>query len=257
MPAIEWTNGSYAKTMEGRRLVTPDDARSLIAAIDRPALDSLAREARTYLPAVLTEMATLEDAIKHDPAFVQRRAYTFGAATPNRHVADSVDMARWFADRIDWEHDSPYDIMHKAMAGYVRSDGKRVGTQLPEPFAISLMGLQPYIQDQHVAPRDELVTIYNIQHKVASMMTAICRPDWQGWTIDRHHIRQILIMAGQPVASDVAYSTAQGCAAYHLLEGFWLAYAATYFHHVPTWAAQWATWDVAFGVHQSHCGIWG
>lgn len=255
MPAVQWETLSNLKKgeLEGSLSLTAQRARELIVAIDENAVASLADATRAYLDPVMVEIASLERALADDRAHVVRRAACFGAATPNRALGQSLGIGRYFADTIDWASADMPAITRAVMGGYL-DGGKRKMVGLPTTYIHSLVDLAPALAAGRLPERETLATYRGISQKVASMMTAVIKPDRNIWTVDRHHLRQLLALAGADArVKDISYGTSE---AYFLIEGFFLAYAGQHFPGMPVWAVQWATWNVAFGAHQSHARIW-
>jgi hypothetical protein len=169
-------------------------AREVIGAIDDTAMETLAVEAREYLPAVMTEIDELQTAIVANPAELARRAVLFGIATPNR---DEVHSLAWaMAAAPHYGARGPVDLAETTYVGPASGKQSRIG--LRQALAKSLEDV--YTRFDDVRPTDlspnTLETVRGIGPKVARMITAVANPSAHVWTVDLWHIRQLLWAAG-------------------------------------------------------------
>jgi 3-methyladenine DNA glycosylase/8-oxoguanine DNA glycosylase len=225
-------------------------AYEMIESVDDRAMDALATEARTYLPAVMTEIVQLQSAIVASPAELAKRAVLFGISTPNR---DEVQSLAWaMAAAPHYRVHAAVALTETTYASPTTGKPSRIG--LRQSLAKSLEDV--YARFDDVRPRDltpeTLERVRGIGPKVARMITAVANPDAHVWTVDLWHIRQLLWAAGL----EYRVRASVDARAYGVLERRWLQYRDEHFADVPPFAAQWATWNVADGRHNPHNSLW-
>jgi hypothetical protein len=225
-------------------------ARELVARVDDGAMAELASVSRHYLPPVLAEIGELQTATAHNPAELARRAVLFGIATPNRDETHSLAWAMSAASQ--YRTLSPEALANATYTSPTNGQTCRIG--LRQSLASSLADVYARFDDVRPAELtpETLETVRGVGPKVARMITAVANPDAHVWTVDLWHIRQLLWAAGLEyrVRATVAAN------AYPILEDRWLQYRDDYFSDVPTWSAQWATWNAADGRHNPHHVLW-
>lgn len=225
-------------------------AREILANVDEGAMRTLASESRAYLPAVLSEIDELQAAIVANPAELAKRAFLFGISTPNRDETHSLAWAKAAAPH--YRTRSPQDLSETLYPSPRTGQECRIG--LRQALTRTLEDV--YTRFGDVRPADltpaTLEPIPGIGPKVARMITAVANPQAHVWTVDLWHIRQLLWAAGM----EYRVRASVDARAYGLLETRWLEYRDHYFADVPTWAAQWATWNVADGRHNPHNSLW-
>ena len=225
-------------------------AREILANIDESAMQTLAEEARTYLPAVLSEIDELQTAIVANPAELAKRAVLFGISTPNRDETHSLAWAIAAAPHFGTR--SPRDLSETHYPSPRTGSACRIGLRQALTRALE----DVYTRFENVRPADlspaTLEPIPGIGPKVARMITAVANPHAHVWTVDLWHIRQLLWAAGM----EYRVRASVDARAYGLLETRWLEYRDAYFQDVPAFAAQWSAWNVADGRHNPHHSLW-
>lgn len=237
--------------------ITAGRARDLVAGIDAAMLGSLTDETRRYLPAVLAELAELDDAITRNETEVRRRAILFGCATPKCGVDVSIHVAVSVAHH-------PAEHWRDTVAGQATlrnlpfpDDGRRrkattYSAPMPPSLAARYAAASHLLEDPSVLNESVLEACKGIGPKVARMCLAVAFPHARRFTIDLWHGRQLLAMNGLDYRVNVGIDAA----AYATLEAFWLQWADDNFPGVPTFAVQWATWNVCAGRHRTHRRLW-
>lgn len=222
------------------------DARDIAAHVDWRAMGEIAKEAHRYLPEVMAEIQTLEDAHAASPERMKVRAFLFGIATPHRDESQAIAWAKQVEDLID-ELD-PDAMAHFAYVSPITGKRVNLGTYQAVAGAIR-SGIARNVWHGNLA---DLEATPGVGPKVARMIQAVLDPHAVSWTVDLWHARQLLWASDR----DYRVAAAVSAAAYGILEGVWLSYAAQYFPGVPTWAVQWATWCAADGRFVSHQALW-
>lgn len=225
-------------------------AYAIIEAVDDDAMATLATEARAYLPAVMTEVTQLQAAIVANPEELAQRAVLFGISTPNR---DEVQSLAWaMAAAPHYRTEAPEVLVETTYASPSTGKASRIGLRQSLTRALE----DVYARFEDVRPDDlhpqTLEPVWGIGPKVARMITAVANPEAYVWTVDLWHIRQLLWAAGL----EYRVRASVDARAYGVLEARWLQYRDAYFADVLPFAAQWATWNVADGRHNSHNRLW-
>jgi hypothetical protein len=238
--------GDRAMPMES---IGRDAAAELVSRVSWDRMATLADATRPYVPAVLAEIDTLQDARRRRPAALARRAVLFGIATPNRDERDSLSWAL-AADRA-----AATDPAELAATRYTHvatgRDDCRMGLREQLAKAIADVDALRGAGPADLTP-ERLTVVRGVGPKVARMITAVANPDARVWTVDLWHGRQLLWAAGLEYRCKVAI-TPPGYAA---LESLWMEYRDRYLPDLPMFAAQWSTWNVADGRHNSHAALW-
>jgi hypothetical protein len=226
-------------------------ARELVARVDDGAMAELAEVSRAYVPAVLAEISELETARVANPRELARRAILFGIATPNRDETDSLGWALAAAPRFG--DVSPADLSETRYRSLkTGQDGNKIGLRQSLTGAIA----DVYARLGDAAPPEltpeRLETVRGVGPKVARMVTAVANPNARVWTVDLWHARQLLWAAGL----EYRVRASVDAAAYPILEERWLTYRDEHFGDLPTWCAQWSTWNAADGRHNPHHALW-
>ena len=225
-------------------------AAELLRMVDLGAMQQLAGAARQYVPAVRAEIDELKSAIAKNPHAVARRALLFGISTPNNDERDSLCFA--LATYPRFGKVGPRALAQTRYPSAVSGTRRRVGM-----YQDIARGLKDIYRDfSEATPADlhpeALERVHHIGPKVARMVTAVANPDAHVWTVDLWHARQLLWAANLEYRVKASVSAT----GYPALEQFWLDYRDEYFSDQPVWVAQWSTWDVANGQHESHRALW-
>lgn len=247
------TDCANKRNISGTVNITAGLARELIAGMDAAMLGSLTDETRRYLPAVLAELAELDAAITRNETAVRRRAILFGCATPKTgvdtsiHVAVSVahHPAEYWRDRAAGER-TLRNLPHPNTPGVPYS------SPMPPRLARIYAAASHLLEDPSILNETVLEACWGIGPKVSRMCLAVAFPHARRFTIDLWHGRQMLACNGMDYRTNVGIDAA----AYPALEAFWLQWADDNFPGVPTFAVQWACWNVCENRHRSHRRLW-
>lgn len=244
------------RAIDGKASMGIKAVRDMLGSVDPVLLGSLADETRRYLPAVLSEMESLHDAIRRDHAAVTRAAILFAYATPNASLNHSLGTAvalRGFDPRSFADGDYVSRLVRELPTNaYIKSRRDTFCAPLPGDMAIRLHASWRMLANPESVTLGGLESVPKVGKKVARMAFAIANPSARIFTVDRWHCRQLLALSGRPYNVDVSsWDTA-----YALIESFFTQWADDHFPGIPMWAVQWACWNVCVSQHRPHSAIW-
>lgn len=232
--------------------LTARDTPAIIAAIIPERAGTLADETRRFLPAVLAEIAELDQARNRDQDAVTRRAIAFALATPRRMLVQSIHVGRHASAAWQtFETVAAGEAFLRALP-HPSGDGRSYSAPMPAQLARSYHAAYPLFASPETVSVPALEAIHGVGPKVARMAMAVAHPHARIFTADVWHGRQLLALAGRPYRHDVSIAAT----AYPMVEEWFLAWADVHFPGIPAWAVQWAAWDAASGKHRPHRDIW-
>lgn len=238
--------------MGERDKLTARDTPAIIAAINPELADALADETRRFLPAVMAELAELDDARRRDQTAVTRRAIAFALATPRRMLTQSIHVGRMASESWHVFEDVTAGEDFLRNLPHPSGNGQAYSAPMPGQLARAYHAAYPLFAKPEDVSLPALEAVHGVGPKVARMAMAVANPHTRIFTTDVWHGRQLLALAGRPYRHDVAIAAT----AYPLVEAWFLAWGERMFPGIPAWAIQWAAWDAAAGQHRPHRDIW-
>lgn len=241
------------------RNIDADTAARMARQLDSM-LSPIVGDIRTAVDSVMAEIDAMMALREADSTYYAQCCLTFAIASPGMTIDMSIAIVQRFMRNLDREFNAVDDVY--ACITDTSDGGPKVGAVTLGMIARSLFHSLDYIRhiDADMMDRTSLLalnkagTIRGIADKTSAMAAALYDPHNRVFTLDVHMMRLLCMLYDDGAAGAHTINKT----GYDILQSALLTWADDTFPNVPTFAVQWAMWNIqGFGYHVRHLGIFG